>query len=85
MPRTKLDRLSESPATYRCAANRAIRTAMARSDVDSQKKLGDLLGLSQTQVCNRFKNGWSDFELFRLNRLLQFTPDEREKLLGGGR
>ena len=40
MPRTKLDRFSRNPETYRKMVNRTIREAMARQEVAHNKELG---------------------------------------------
>ena len=82
MPRTKLDRLSDNPETYRKTVNRVVRSAMARNDMTSMAVLGRSLGLSQTQIQYRFRTGWGDFELLKLNRMLAFTEDEQKKIMG---
>ena len=83
MPRTKLDRFSNNPDTYRRMVNRTIREAMARQEMSEQKVLAASIGLSPTQVSNRFKKGWSSYELFLVNRVLHFTDSEKIKLMGG--
>lgn len=82
MPRTRFDKYSQ--AGYRKDVNRVIRTAMARNEIPSQKYMGECIGLSETQTSNRFKKGWTCYELFQLNRLLHFTEAERITILGGG-
>lgn len=57
---------------------------MTRNDIPSQKYMGECIGLSETQTSNRFKKGWTCYELFQLNRLLHFTEAERITILGGG-
>ena len=81
MPRTRLD--THNPDGYRRTVNRIIRTAMARNEIPSQKYMGECIGLSETQTSNRFKKGWTCYELFQLNRLLHFTESERITILGG--
>ena len=83
MPRTKLDRFSNDPDTYRRMVNRTIREAMARQDISEQKVLAASIGLSQTQISNRFKKGWSSYELFRIDKVLHFTESEKIRLVGG--
>ncbi len=81
MPRTRLD--THNPDGYRRTVNRIIRTAMARNEIPSQKYMGECIGLSETQTSNRFKKGWTCYELFQLNRLLHFTESERITIFGG--
>ena len=83
MPRTKLDHFSENPETYRRAVNRTIKSAMGRCEIESKKQLGASIGLTENQTSYRFRNGWSDYELFRLNRVLKFTETERAQIYGG--
>ena len=83
MPTTKLDRFSRNPETYRKMVNRTIREAMARQEVAHNKELGEAIGLSETQTCNRFKKGWSAWELFRISQVLHFTEAEAIRLMGG--
>ena len=83
MPRTKLGRFSDNPVAYRKSVNCSIKAAMGRCDIPTQKALGEKMGLSELQTCRRFKNGWSDYELFKLNRILQFTEAEQKNIYGG--
>lgn len=81
MPRTKLDR--PTPERHRKAVNKVIETAMIREDVLSHKELGERIGLSETRISNRFKNGWSAKELFLLHGVLHFNGEECVELIGG--
>lgn len=83
MPRTKLEQFSRKPEAHRRMVNRTIREAMARQEIAHNKDLGAAIGLSETQTSNRFKRGWSDYELYRLGQVLHFTPDESVRLMGG--
>ena len=82
MPRTKMDRLSRNQDTYQRMVNRTIRAAMVRSDYAHNKELAQALGISETQISNRFKKGWSTYELFRIGQTLGFTDAEAARLLG---
>ena len=82
MPRTKLDRFSETPESYRRNVNRIVKTAMARADVASNKELAERLDLTQSQIHTRFKSGFNPYELKRLNQILKFTDKERETIWG---
>lgn len=82
MPRTKLDRFSQKPETYRNNVNRVVKTAMARSDIDSKKELAKQINLTETQIHTRFKTGFRDYELVELDRILKFTDKERETIWG---
>ena len=83
MPRTKLDRFSTDPDTYRRMVNRTIREAMARQEISEQQMLAASIGLSPTQISNRFKKGWSAYELFRIDKVLHFTESEKIRIVGG--
>ena len=82
MPKTKLDRLSRDPETYRKMVNRTVKEAMARNDMPYIKDLASEIGLSDTQISNRFKKGWSAYELFRISQILKFTEHEAARLMG---
>lgn len=82
MPRTRLDRFSETPESYRRDVNRVVKTAMARSDISSNKELAEMLKLTSSQIHTRFKSGFDPYELKQLNRILKFTDHEREVILG---
>nr|DAT52109.1 MAG TPA: PVL ORF-50-like family [Caudoviricetes sp.] len=83
MPRTKLDRFSRNPETYWKMVNKTIEGAMLRQDMKYHKTLGEAIGLSETQISNRFKIGWSAWELFRISQVLHFTEAEAIRLMGG--
>ena len=82
MPRTKLDKHSKTGR--REIINRAVRQAMVRNDVRTQKQLGQYLGLTEHQINYRFDAGFKDDELFQIGLLLHFTEDEKTAILGGG-
>lgn len=82
MPRTRLDRFSETPEKYRENFKRTVRSAMWRKGISTQKALAIDMGLTADQIKQRFKTGFKDYELKRLNQILEFTEKERQQLWG---
>ncbi len=82
MPRTRSDRLSRDPDTYRRMVNRTVKAAMVRNEMAYNKDLADKIGLSQTQISHRFQKGWSAYELFRIGQVLKFTEEEAARMMG---
>lgn len=86
MPRTKLDRFSNNPETYRATVNRIIESSMKMAGIDTHKELGQRLGYTETQIANRFgggKFGWSLWDIRRMNDFLHFDEKQRNLLFGG--
>lgn len=86
MARTKLDRFSNNPETYRKMVNRTIESAMKREGINTRKELGQRLGYTESQIVSRFwrgKDGWSAWDIRRMNEFLYFTEYERNLLMGG--
>lgn len=75
MPRTKLDRLSITPAEIRA---RIIRSAAARQGLHKNKDLADLMGVSESSACGKMRGhtSWSVDMLCALVRPLQLTDEE---------
>lgn len=83
MPRTKLDRFSQKPETYRKAVKRCIQAAMIREDVPMYKSLAVDMDMNPRQLRDRInKSGFRDYELVKLDRILKFTDKERETIWG---
>lgn len=83
MPRTKLDRFSQKPETYRKAVKKCIQAAMLREDISMFKTLAEDMGLNYRQLQGRIdKIGFRDYELVKLDRILKFTDKERETIWG---
>ena len=51
------------------------------------KELGEEIGLSETQICNRMagRSRWTLEEIWELDRVLQFTDVEKLMLIGGAK
>lgn len=64
---------------------RAVRGAMGRALIRTGKELGEEIGLSETQICNRMagRSRWTLDEIWELDRVLQFTDAEKLMLIGG--
>lgn len=64
---------------------RAVRGAMGRALIRTGKELGEEIGLSETQICNRMagRSRWTLEEIWELDRVLQFTDAEKLMLIGG--
>lgn len=83
MPRTKLDRFSQKPETYRKAVRKCIQSAMLREDISMFKTLAEDMGMNSRQLQGRIdKTGFKDYELVKLDRILKFTDKERETIWG---
>lgn len=85
MPRTKLDRLSNNPETYRNTVNRVLESAMKMAGIKTWEELGEQLGYSRYQIVNkrwRGKEGFSAWDLYRMNRILPFSEYQRDLLFG---
>lgn len=83
MPRTKLDRFSQKPETYRKAVKKCIQAAMLREDISMFKTLAEDMGMNYRQLQGRIdKIGFRDYELVKLDRILKFTDKERETIWG---
>ena len=83
MPRTKLDRFSQKPETYRKAVKKCIQAAMLRGDIPMYKSLAADMGMNPRNLQNRInKFGFRDYELVKLDRILKFTDRERETIWG---
>lgn len=83
MPRTRLDRFSQKPETYRKAVKKCIQAAMLREDISMFKTLAEDMGLNYRQLQGRIdKIGFRDYELVKLDRILKFTDKERETIWG---
>lgn len=86
MPRTKLDKFSNNPETYRMIVNRVITSAMGMAGIKSRRELGEKLGYSESQVSDKFgrgKHGWTLWDIRRMNDFLYFTEPQRNLLFGG--
>lgn len=66
---------------------RAVRGAMGRALIRTGKELGEEIGLSETQICNRIagRSRWTLEEIWELDRVLQFTDAEKLMLIGGAK
>jgi hypothetical protein len=66
---------------------RAVRGAMGRALIRTGKELGEEIGLSETQICNRMagRSRWTLDEIWELDRVLQFTDAEKLMLIGGAK
>ena len=66
---------------------RAVRGAMGRALIRTGKELGEEIGLSETQICNRMagRSRWTLEEIWELDRVLQFTDAEKLMLIGGAK
>ena len=66
---------------------RAVRGAMGRALIRTGKELGEEIGLSETQICNRMagRSRWTLEEIWELDRVLQFTDVEKLMLIGGAK
>lgn len=64
---------------------RAVRGAMGRALIRTGKELGEEIGLSETQICNRMagRSRWTLEEIWEIDRVLQFTDAEKLMLIGG--
>ena len=83
MPRTRLDRFSQKPETYRKAVKKCIQAAMIREDVPMFKSLAVDMDMNPRQLRDRInKSGFRDYELVKLDRILKFTDKERETIWG---
>ena len=83
MPRTKLDRFSQKPETYRKAVKKCIQAAMLREDVPMFKSLADDMNMNPRQLRDRInKIVFRYYELVKLDRILKFTDKERETIWG---
>lgn len=83
MPRTKLDRFSQKPETYRKAVKKCIQATMIREDVPMFKSLAVDMDMNPRQLRDRInKSGFRDYELVKLDRILKFTDKERETIWG---
>lgn len=83
MPRTKLDRFSQKPETYRKAIKKCIQAAMLRENIPMYKSLAADMGMNPRNLQNRInKIGFRDYELVKLDRILKFTDKERETIWG---
>ena len=82
MPRTKLDRFSETPESYRRNVNRVVKIAMARSDIGTKMELAEKMNLTRNQINRCFRSGFWDHELKQLNQILKFTEAERDQIWG---
>ena len=83
MPRTRLDRFSQKPETYRKAVKKCIQAAMLREDISMFKTLAEDMGMNYRQLQGRIdKIGFRDYELVKLDRILKFTDKERETIWG---
>lgn len=85
MPRTKLDRFSNNQQTYRAAVNCVVESAMKMAGIKTWAELGEKLGYSKDQIANkryRGKDGFSAWDLYRMNRFLPFSEHQRKLIFG---
>ncbi len=68
----------QQPHSRAAVIARTVRVAMARSDINSQTELAELMGMNKASVSLRFAGTpfWTLPEIWRLDKLLQFTDDE---------
>lgn len=68
----------QQPYSRAAIVAKAVRTAMVRRDINSQSELAELMGMNKASVSLRFAGTpfWTLPELWRLDKILQFTDDE---------
>ena len=72
-----------NPMAQRRVFNRCVSVAMARKDIRSQTDLARAMGMSRSSLNKRINHGgWSDTELWRLFRVLDFTAEEVAQSMG---
>lgn len=72
-----------NPVAQRKVFNRCVKVAMARKDIRTQGALAAMLGMDRAVVNKRLNHGgWSDVELWRLIRVLEFQPEEVAMMMG---
>ena len=65
-----------------------IKKGMALREIQSEDELCQMIPMPRTTFYRRKKNGFKDltlWELSRINKVLKWTPDECQKILGGRR
>ena len=73
-----------NPVKQTAVLTRCIRKAMANKDIRHDKDLAAMLGMSQPSLSKRLNyGGWSDVELWRLFRALEFSAEEIVTAMGG--
>lgn len=82
MPKTKLDRLTLSPAQVRC---RIIRSAASRAGFFRDRDVAEILGISQSCLSNRYSGirPWTIDEIAVMERRLEMTNDEIVRFIRG--
>ena len=85
MPATKLGkRTIVNPVKQTAILSTCIRVAMARMGIRHDKDLAVMLGLDRSVLSKRLNHGgWSDVELWRVFRALEFTAEEIVTAMGG--
>lgn len=65
----------------------AVRGAMGRALIRTNKELGQAVGMTETQMSYRMsgKTKWSIEEVWALDSVLHFTDDEKLMLIGGAK
>lgn len=75
-------RRTPGPYSYAAAVRSIIKGAMGREEIESQKELGDLIGISDDTVRKRFASAkWNLLELRQMDKFLNFTDDEVLRLI----
>ena len=65
----------------------AVRGAMGRALIRTNKELGQAVGMTETQMFYRMngKTKWSIEEVWALDSVLHFTDEEKLMLIGGAK
>lgn len=73
-----------NPVAQTAVLTKCIRVAMARMGIRHDKDLAVMLGLDRAVLSKRLNHGgWSDVELWRVFRTLEFTAEEIVTAMGG--
>ena len=73
-----------NPVKQTQTLTRLIRVGMARKDIPTVSALAVMLGMKRPALSKRMNHGgWSDVELWRVFRVLEFTEEEIVIAMGG--
>lgn len=85
MPRVKLQKPTEEERLASIAAetSKTIRVAMARREIDYVIDLAAMIGMTNSTLSSKLKNGsWTQKDLCKLVSVLKIPPEEAVKMLG---
>lgn len=73
-----------NPVAQTAVLTKCIRVAMARKGIRRQSELATMLDLAPSVLSKRLNyGGWSDVELWRVFRVLNFSAEEIVTAMGG--